>query len=82
MNSMNPMKPKITQPGKTRYETWLEINDDLLFNLTKTFMDHIEWAYGINFDRSRLIDLFLRFVYDHSSTRMKRAQREYLIHDS
>lgn len=71
--------PKITQPGKTNYKKWLEINDEILYVLVKSFMEQIEYEYGVNYNRGLLLNRFLSFIYKHSSTRRATVQRQVLL---
>ena len=77
--STKALVPKITQPWKTRYSSWLEINDSVLGDISQKFMNEVEMEYGRDFDTSRLLETFLRFVYKNSSSRRIKAQRRILL---
>ena len=61
--------PKVTQPGWIRYESWLEDNDDILASMTNSFVEQLyDDLQTKNFDRAKVIDMFLKFVYNNSSS--------------
>ena len=75
--------PKITQPWKVPYDTWLERNDEILASMVLAFLDRLEGSCGTPcFDARAAMDLFLRFAYKSSTSSFRSVDLDQRIEKS